>query len=116
MLTFEQLQFFVILGVKYISRRLWARKMTPKNPEKSQHSLYLWSTIPSVTSENFEKVEIWDTLMPIDRARGQYYDVPFVSKLKMCAERKRTRCALENDDFCAKIQYFGEYWRENGVK
>ena len=69
MLTFEQLQFFVILGVKYISRRLSARKMTPKKSEKkSQHSLYLWSTIPSVFSENFEKVEIWDTLLHVNQS------------------------------------------------
>ena len=38
--------------------------MTPKKSEKkSQHSVYLWSTIPSVTSENFEKVVLWDTLV-----------------------------------------------------
>ena len=37
--------------------------MTPKKSgKKSQHSVYLRSTIPSVTSENFEKVVLWDTL------------------------------------------------------
>ena len=70
------IHFYVISGSVIrlydpISAQNWtpcwsAMKMVSKTSEKkSQHYLYIWSMIPRVWSENFEKVSFWLTLMCI---------------------------------------------------
>jgi hypothetical protein len=49
----------------YMTRVWSAMKEVPKTSEKkSAYYLYVWSTIPNVRSGNFEKVVIWNTLLP----------------------------------------------------